>query len=173
MLNGFQNNDIPDYESLDRQKGYTFIEILGVTTIMVIVVLMTQGMLHSYKKYSIEESAVQRLEELSRFQHSYRSSNDPTVNPERTYGTYFDLQNAGYISEIYDQSDDRRHTSNAFVPNYRLDFVRSDEDDDQEPDGFQYLIRAIPLYNTLGLKTFYVQEDGEVYYKRFWWIEPR
>jgi type II secretory pathway pseudopilin PulG len=173
MQSGFPKIELPEIDAQPRQKGYTFLEILGVTTIMIIVVLMTQGMLHSYKKYSTEESAVQRLKELSRFEHAFRYANDPTVNPDRTYGTFFDLQNAGYIPEVYDQSDDRRHTTNAYVPFYRLDFVKSDEEDDLEPDGFQYLIRAIPLYNSMGLKTFYVQEDGEVYYHRFWWINPR
>jgi len=168
--------DIPEYDERlvrKQQSGYTFLEILGVTAIMVIVVLMTQGIIRNYKRYSIEETCVQRLKEVSMHQHAFRNSSDPTVNPEQTYGTYFDLQNAGYISEIYDQSDERRHTSNAFVPFYRLEFMRSAEEEDVEPDGFQYMVIAIPLYNSLGLKTFYVQEDGEVYYKNYWWLHPR
>jgi hypothetical protein len=168
--------DIPDYEECVVQKpqrGYTFLEILGVTAIMVIVILMTQGMIRNYKRYSVEETCVQRLKEIAMHQNAFRNVGDPTVNPEHTYGTFFDLQNAGYIAEIYDQSDDRRHTSDAFVPFYRLEFMRSTEEEDLEPDGFQYLIKATPLYNSLGLKTFYVQEDGEVYWYRHWWTNAR
>ena len=159
-----------------RQTGYTLIEILGVATLVVIVVMMTQGMIRSYRRYSVEEIAVQRLKELARLENVFRHSNDPTVNPDGIYGTFFDLQNAGLIAEIYEQDDERRHTVNAFVPYYRLDFVRSDDDlhavgkaneEDVQMDSYQYLIRAIPLYNSLDLRTFYVQEDGEVYHRYF------
>lgn len=153
--------ELPEREN---QTGYTLLEILGVTVLALIVIMMAQGMVHSYKRYSYEEVAVQRLKELAKFQHEFRYLNDPSVNPERTYGNYFDLQNAGLISDVYVQSDERRHTIDAFVPNYRLEFMKSEEENDLEPDAYQYLIMAIPLYNSMGLKTFYVQEDGEVYF---------
>ncbi|MCX6646482.1 MAG: hypothetical protein NTY09_09010 [bacterium] len=161
---------LPERES---QTGYTLLEILGVTVLAVIVVMMAQGMVSSYKKYSVEEIAVQRLKELSKFEHEYRYLNDPTVNPTRVYGTFFDLQNAGMISDVYSQSDERRHTIDAYVPNYRLEFMKSEEESDIEPDAFQYMIMAIPLYNSMGLKTFYVQEDGEVYFQDFIFLQPR
>jgi len=157
----------------ERQTGYTLVEILGVTALVVIVVLMTQGMMRNYKRYSVEEGAVQRLKELARVETIYRYSNDPTVNPEGTYGTFFELQNSGLVPQIYDEDDDRRHTLNAFVPHYRLDFVRSYEERNLEPDAFQFMVVAIPLYNSLGLRTFYVQEDGEVIYQRYLWLQPR
>ena len=158
----------------DVQTGYTLVEILGVTALVVLVVLMTQGMIRNYKRFAVEETCVQRLHELARHQHTFRHLNDPTVNPEGTYGTFFDLQNAGLVSEIYEQSDEKRHTVNAYVPRYELNFMRSLEDDDLEPDAYHYMIQAVPLYNSLGLKTFYMREDGEVYW--FYhplWIEIR
>jgi len=172
-MNEFQENwDSGDGFDRRGPAGYTLIEILAVTAIAVILVLMTQGMIRSYKRYSIEEVAVQRLKELSRLENIYRHCNDLTVNPEGTYGSYFDLQNAGLVAEIYEQSDERRHTINAFIPFYRLDFVRSVEDlkefglkdEEVRMDPYRYLIRAVPLYNPMGLRTFYVQEDGEVYF---------
>ena len=149
------------------QSGYTLIEILGVAAIMVIVVLSVQGMTINYKRFTIEENTVQRLKQLSRYQTIFRNSNDPALNPDNSYGTFFDLQTAGLIPEIYDQSDERRHTVNAFVPNYRLEFMRSRQQDEVEPDQFNYLIMAIPLYNPMNLRTFFMQEDGEVYWERF------
>lgn len=157
----------------ENQTGYTLLEILGVTVLAVIVIMMAQGMIASYKKYSTEEIAVQRLKELSKFEHQFRYLNDPSVNPERTYGTFFDLQNSGMISDVYSQSDERRHTIDAYIPNYRLEFMKSAEETTLEPDSFQYLIMAIPLYNVMGLKTFYVQEDGEVYFQDFIFLQTR
>jgi len=159
-----------------KPSGYTLIEILGVSAIAVFLVLATQGMIRNYKRFTIEETAVQRLKELARAEHIYRYSGDITVNPKGTYGNFFDLQNAGLIPQIYVQLDEKRHTVNAFIPHYRLNFVRSAEERHKEPDAFRYLIEAIPLYNsaqTLGLKTFYMQEDGEVYWQRYFWFQPR
>lgn len=149
------------------QTGYTLIEIVGVTALVVLVALMTQGMMTNYKRFGIEETCVQRLQQVARVQETFRHSNDPTVNPEGTYGTFFDLQNAGLIPEIYDESDEKRHTVNAFVPYYRLEFYRAYEEEDLEPDAFNYMVEAIPLYNSMGLKTFYLEEDGEVRWELF------
>jgi len=175
-------------EAFDKrpQTGYTLIEVLGVTAIVVILVLMTQGMMKNYKRYTVEETAVQRLKELSRFENTYRTSNDPTINPEGTYGTFFDLQNAGFIPEFYEEDDVRRRTVNAFVPFYRLNFktgagllVETETETETETSGeqmnsFQYMIEAIPLPNNMNLKTFYVREDGEVYFVHNQiWLQPR
>lgn len=156
-----------------HQKGYTLIEIIGVAMLMVLLVLATQGMTRNFKRYSIEENAVQRMKHLAQLETTYRYSNDPAINPDNTYGTFDDLKNAGLIPDFYAQSDEKRHTVNAFVPHYRLNFIRSQKEDDLEPDQFQYLIEAIPLYNNMNLKTFYVQEDGEVYWQRYLFLEPR
>jgi len=178
MHDSLKNLEPIDTSLIERknQTGYTYLEILGVTALVVIVVLMTFGMTRNYKKFAIEETTVQRLKELARSEHVFRSTNDPSVNPEGTYGNFFDLQNAGLIPEIYAQSDERRHTVNAFVPHYRLDFVRNWEQTDLEPDAYQFNIIATPIYPQSdevrdrglktygGLKTFYVQEDGEVYF---------
>lgn len=174
MADGTEKTRRAESLKKESQVGYTLIEIIGVTAIVVFLVLATQGLIKNYKRYAIEEMAVQRLKQLARAENIYRHSNDPTVNPEGTYGTFFELQNAGLIPAIYVQSDEKRHTVNAFVPHYQLDFVRSEELDNLEPDAYKYLIRAIPLYNSLGLKTFYMQEDGEVYWKRYeLWYLPR
>lgn len=157
----------------ERQVGYTLVELLGVTAIIVCVVLGTEGMIRNYKRFALEETAVQRLKEIARAQHVYRYSNDPTVNPEETYGTFFELQNAGLISDIYVASDEKRHTVNAFVPFYKLKFMRSVDEQDLEPDGNKYVVVAIPITNSLNLKTFYVQEDGEVYWHHYLFARPR
>ncbi len=149
---------------LEKQGGYTLIEILAVTALVVIVIMMTQGMMRNYKRFAFEETCVQRMKELARAEHIYRSSNDPTINPTSSYGGFFDLKNAGLIPQIYDQSDEKRHTVNAFIPNYRLDFVRSTEEQNLAPDPYGYMIIATPINNSLDLETFYVQEDGEVYF---------
>lgn len=165
--------DLQALRELKRPTGYTLIEILGVTAIMIIVVLMAQGMIRNYRRYSIEETAVQRLKELARAEHIFRHSNDPTVNPENTYGTFFDLQNAGLIAEIYSEDDARRRTVNAFVPYYQLDFYSGVEDindlgmgsqDDIEMDSYRLLVRAVPLANSFGLRTYYMNEEGEVFF---------
>jgi type II secretory pathway pseudopilin PulG len=168
-----QNLEPIEIPETGRQTGYTLLEILGVTVLSLIVIMMAQGMVHSYKKYSTEEIAVQRLKELAKFEHEYRYSNDLTVNPEGKYGNFFDLQNAGLVPAVYTQSDERRHTIDAYVPNYRLEFMRSREETDLEPDEYRYMIMAIPLYNSMGLKTYYMQEDGEVFFEDFLWLQPR
>jgi type II secretory pathway pseudopilin PulG len=157
----------------ERQIGYTLVELLGVTAIMVFAVLATQGMTRNYRRFAIEETAVQKLKELARLEHIYRYANDPTVNPKGTYGTFFDLQNANLVADLYVQSDEKRHTVNAFVPSYELNFMRSSEEDTLDPDASRFMIEAIPLTNSLGLKTFYMQEDGEVYWQRYFWLHPR
>lgn len=155
------------------QNGYTLIEIIGVAVIMVIIVLATQGMTRNYKRYAIEETAVQRLKQLSQVQTMFRYSNDPALNQDGTYGTFLDLQNSGLIPELYEKDDVKRRTVNAFVPNYQLNFMRSLQENTLEPDKYNYIIEAVPLTNSLNLKTFYVQEDGEVYWQRFIYIKPR
>ena len=170
-----KTDNLPRLPEMGQHKGYTLIEILGVTAIIIIVVFMTQGMIRNYKRYSIEETAVQRLKELARLENVYRSCNDPTVNADGTFGTFFELQNAGLIAEFYKEDDDYRRTLNAFVPFYRLDFMSSIEDindigmgsqDEVDMDRFRLLIRAIPVYNyPLGLRTFYMNEEGEVYFE--------
>jgi Tfp pilus assembly protein PilE len=168
-------------ESERVQRGYTLVELLGVTAIMVFVVLAAQGMTRNYKRYAFEETAVQRLKEIAKVENVFRFSNDPTVNPEGTYGTFFQLQNAGLVPMLYEQSDEKRHTVDAFVPNYRVEFVQTEEDPlrpDKENvaeqlDSFGYLMRATPLTNSLGLRTFFMREDGEVYWRRYafqYWI---
>ena len=170
----FINNSSPNPAPENRQVGYTLLEILSVTAIIVILVLATQGMTRTYKRFAIEENCVQRLKEIARHEHSYRYSEDPTVNPDGFYGTFFDLQNSGFIPDLYDQSDEKRHTVNAFVSFYQLNFMRSQEEDDLDPDAFRYFIEAAPLPNSMGLKTFYMQEDGEVYWKQSdFWVQPR
>jgi len=166
MLFRPENMEQIDISVMDRkeQTGYTYLEILGVTALVVIVVLMSMGMMQHYKKYAIEETAVQRLKEVAHSEHIYRSTNDLSVNPDGTYGTFFDLQNAGLIPELYVSDDVMLHTVNAFIPHYKLEFIRNQEQDDQEPDAFQFMVQAIPIYDSLGLKTFFVQEDGEVYF---------
>jgi prepilin-type N-terminal cleavage/methylation domain-containing protein len=167
--------DIKEQTERDRehQVGYTLIEILAVMAIMVFAVLATQGMIRNYKKFSAEEIATQRLKELARLEHIYRFGNDPTVNPNGTYATFFDLQNANLLPELYEQSDEKRHTVNAYVPSYKLNFMRSAEEDNLDPDAYNFLIQAVPLTNSLDLKTFYVQEDGEVYWQRYLWLQTR
>ena len=46
-------------------------------------------------------------------------------------------------------------------------------DADVQPNASNFLIRAEPLTNSLDLKTFYVGEDGEVYWGRGLWIYQR
>jgi type II secretory pathway pseudopilin PulG len=172
MHRNFEISDPDASRARSDQVGYTFLEILAVTAIILILVLATQGMMRNHKRFAIEETCVQRLQEISRAEHVYRFSNDPTVNPESTYGTFFELQNANLIPDMYKQSDEKMHTVCAFVPHYRLDFVRSVADDEDEPDAYRYLVLATPLRNTLGLKTFYMQEDGEVYWQYFLHLQP-
>jgi type II secretory pathway pseudopilin PulG len=167
-------HDLSEPEEPKRPTGYTMLEILGVTAIMIIVVLMAQGMILNYKRYSIEETAVQRLKELARAEQVYRHANDPTVNPDSTYGTFFELQNAGLIPDIYVEDDVRRRTVNAFVPFYRLDFYGGPEDindigfesqNDVELESSRLLIRAVPIANSYLLRTYYMNEEGEVYFE--------
>jgi type II secretory pathway pseudopilin PulG len=162
------------WHDTDGQHGYTLIELLGVAAIVVFLVLATQGLTRNYKRFAIEETAVQRLKQLAQAENVYRYMNNPAVNPDGIYGTFFDLQAAKLLPDLYAQSDEKRHTVNAFVPNYRLNFVQNNkehffpgrEDEQYKPDENGYLIRVVPLPNMLGLKTFYMQEDGEVYWFR-------
>ena len=178
----------------NRQLGYTLVELLGVASILVFLVLATQGLTLNYRRFALEETAVQRLKQLARAEHTFRFMNDLSVNPQSTYGSFFDLQNAKLIPAYYldgsgnqhavVDSDEKRHTVNAFVPYYKLNFVQNTEehfmpgreDEFYPPDENGYLVRATPLPNPLGLKTFYMQEDGEIYWYRYglpWLFMPR
>ena len=61
-------------------SGYTLIELLGVTAIVVIAILATQGMLRNYKRFAMEETAVQRLKALAQAENTFRHSSDPGIN---------------------------------------------------------------------------------------------
>jgi hypothetical protein len=158
----------------DRQVGYTLVELLGVSAIIVFVVLATQGMMHNYRRFGIEETAVERLKELSRAEDTFRHLDNPVINPDRVYATFAQLQEAGLVPNLFETSDVRMHTVNAFVPFYKLEFVqneddpiRPDKDNSIKPDQYGYLVRAAPIANGLGLKTFFMREDGEVYWRRY------
>ncbi len=161
--------EFPEGTEKNGQLGYTFLELLAVMALAVILVLATQGMMRNHKRFAIEETCVQRLNEIARLENIYRYSNDPTVNPEGTYGSFFELQNAGLIPDLFEEDDEKRHTVNAYVPHYILQIQRNHDDDESEPDAYNFFVVATPTRNNLGLKTFYMQEDGEVY----WWWKMR
>jgi prepilin-type N-terminal cleavage/methylation domain-containing protein len=147
-----------------RLAGYTFIELMAVSAIVLIVAAMAIGSASRLKRFAIEEKAVTRLKQLADAQERYRYSLDPTVNPEGTYATFEELQLTNYISEDYVEDDVSAHTVNAFIPYYQIEIARSPNNLLDEPDANNYYIVLTPLGTKGKLKTFYMLEDGEAWH---------
>jgi hypothetical protein len=88
------------------------------------------------------------------------------VNPEGTYGTFGELQLAGYVPDDVVEDDVRAHTVSAFVPYYRINIVRSPTHILDEPDANGYYVIALPIPSRMHLRTYYMLEDGEVWHSQ-------
>ena len=147
-----------------RLNGFTILELIAVTTIFLIVVMMGASAIGSTRRFAVEERAVGNLKELANAQERFRFSSDVTVNPEGTYGTFGELQLAGYIPRDVVEDDVRAHTVSAFVPYYRIQIYRSATDSLAEPDANGYYVVALPIPSRMHLRTYYMLEDGEVWH---------
>ena len=144
--------------------GYTVIELLVVSSIVVILAVMALGSGSNMKRFSTEEKAVSRLRQLADAQERYKFSNDPSYNPEGSYATFDELQLGNFIPIDYVEDDVRQHTVQAFVPYYRLDILRSPSETDEEPDANHYYAVIYPIGARWELKTFHMLEDGEIWH---------
>ena len=98
------------------------------------------------------------------YQEAYRDLGDPAVNPDGAYGSFFDLENAGFIPSSYDDADTEAHDGQPFIPYYQIEIVKSPTDLDEEPDANQYMVLASPVGAPSNYRIFMMQEDGEVYF---------
>ena len=88
-----------------NQDGYTIIEILFVSAIVVLVAMMGMGTFKAQRRFGIEMNCVSKLKQIAQYQEAYRDLGDPAVNPDGAYGSFFDLENAGFIPSSYDDAD--------------------------------------------------------------------
>ena len=139
------------------------IELIAVSTIVLIVGALAMGSIYNTKRFAIQEKAVARLRQLADAQERYRFSGDPSVNPDGSFGTYDELQLANLIDFDLVQDDVKAHTVNAFVPYYRIEITRSPNNTVDEPDENNYFIVALPIPTRWNLRTYYMLEDGEVW----------
>ena len=147
-----------------RLKGYTIIELIAVSAIMLVVAVMAVGSVSNIQKHSIEERAVHKLRQIADYEERYRNSNNYAVNPEGTYATYDELVLADYIPPDYHEDDVKVHTVNAFIPYYRIDIALSPNDINDEPDQNHYYVRLLPIPTKWNLRTFHMLEDGEIWH---------
>ncbi|MFH1516188.1 MAG: hypothetical protein ABIG42_12105, partial [bacterium] len=80
-------------------------------------------------------------------------------------GTFFELQNAGFIPTTYSDSDTEAHDLEPFIPYYEIVIVKSPTALTEDPDRNQYFVTAAPIgAPSKNLRIFMMQEDGEVYF---------
>ena len=146
-------------------SGYTLIEMLFVCMIIVAIAMMGMGAYSKQRKFGIETICVSKLKQIAQYQESYRDLGDPALNPDASYGTFFNLQNAGLIPSCFVPADNEAHDVEAFIPYYQLEIVRSPTGLTEEPDRNQYMIFASPIGSPYKKQLiFMMQEDGEVYF---------
>jgi hypothetical protein len=150
--------------NLENDSGYTILEILFVAGIVVTIALMGMGSFKSQRRYGIEMTCVTKMKELAQVEESYRDLGDPALNPSTTYGTFYQMQNAGLIPKIFSPEDNVEHSNIPFIPFYKIEIVQSPTALDQVPSSAQYMIFASPAIPGFRLRIFMMQEDGEVYY---------
>lgn len=148
----------------ESSSGYTLIEVIIVASIVTLIAMMGMGAQKSVRKHSFERQCVTRLKQIAQYQESYRNIGDPSINPDGSYGTFFQLQSAGYIPVTYDVSDTPARDGQPFIPFYEVEIVRSPTAMNEEPNRNQYMVKAWPIENPFGLRVFMMLEDGEVYF---------
>lgn len=148
----------------ERDCGYTIIEVLFVCAVVVAIALMGMGSYKAQRRFGIEMTCVSKLKQLAQLQESYRDIGDPSLNPDGSYGTFFELQNAGLIPRIFSPEDNERHDVIPFIPYYKIEIYRSPQETTLEPSPSQYYVVATPIISAYKLRIFMMQEDGEVYY---------
>jgi hypothetical protein len=138
--------------------------MIFVAGIIVTIALMGMGSYKAQRRYGMETTCVTKLKQLAQIEESFRDIGDPALNPTAAYGTFFQLQNAGLISNVYVDSDNVQHTVVPFIPYYSIQIVQSPTALTQDPSSSQYMILATPIIDGFRLRIFMMQEDGEVYY---------
>lgn len=147
------------------EHGYTLIEMLFVCMIIVTIAMMGMGAYSKQRKFGIESVCVTKLKQIAQYQESYRDLGDPSLNPNSTYGTFFNLQNAGYIASTYEATDNDAHDGEPFIPYYKIEIVRSPTGLTEDPDRNQYMVFASPIGSPYEKqRIFMMQEDGEIYF---------
>jgi len=163
-MNGHDTYNLKKAVAVENDFGYTIIEVLFVCGIVVAIALMGMGSYKSQRKFGIEMTCVSKLKQLSQIEESYRDIGDPSVNPDSSYGTFFELQNAGLLPKLFSSEDNDLHDVVPFTPYYKIEIFRSPQEVTLEPSASQYYIVATPIPSTFKLRIFMMQEDGEVYY---------
>ncbi len=148
----------------ERIGGYTVIELMAVSAIMLIVTVMAIGSISNIRRYSIEERAVHKLRQLADVEERYRNWGDLSVNEFGTYATFDELALAELIPTDFVEDDVRARTVSAFIPYYRIDIALSPNDMNDEPDANNYYVRLVPIPTRWNLRTFHMIEDGEIWH---------
>jgi Tfp pilus assembly protein PilE len=163
-VNTLKTNKYLDLKDVKNQNGYTILEMLFVCSVIVVVALMGMGSFKAQRMFGIEMNCVSKLKQISQFQENFRDIGDPSLNPDGSFGTFFELQNAGFIAPSYDIADTEAHEGQPFIPFYQIDIVKSPTGMTEEPDANQYMVIASPIGTQHKLRIFMMQEDGEVYF---------
>lgn len=147
-----------------RVRGFTLIEVLVTTLLVVIIAGMGLTIMPAMRRSAIQARAISRLKEFAGMQESFKGIGDLGLNADGSYGTFEELQNAGYIARDLVLEDDESHAPFAWLPYYKVKVGRDLATIDQAPDLVGYAITAEPI-GTPGkpLPILLMEEDGEVF----------
>ncbi|MCG3152070.1 MAG: hypothetical protein GEEBNDBF_01358 [bacterium] len=146
-----------------QRRGFSLIESVAVAAIIVIIAGLGMTVLPAMKQAQIQSRAVTRLKQIATWQENYRSSGDLGVNPNGTFASYVDLQNAGFIARDLVPDDTTGHGGSPFLRYYRLQIGRDIANMTVPPDGFNYAVVAEPVGAPGRLPILYMEEDGQVF----------
>lgn len=146
-----------------KTRGFTMIETLATAVLVTIIATMGLTILPVMKRAQIQTRALAKLKELAAMQESYRNLGDLGLNPDGGYGTFENLQQAGYIAQDIAPEDDESHSNAAFLPYYKVSIGRSIVNMKIEPDPLGYALTAEPVGGPPGLSMLFMQEDGEIF----------
>lgn len=148
---------------LAPRRGFSMMEVMVTAAIITIIAGMGMTVLPALKRSSIQSRAVSKLKALATYQEDFRGIGDLGINADGSYGTFFELQNAGYIARDLTTDDSAGHGGSPFLPFYELQIGRDIANMTIEPDPFNYAIIAEPVGGPDGMPILYMEEDGQVF----------
>lgn len=146
-----------------RTGGFSLVEALATAAVIIIIAGMGMSTLPVMRKAQVQGRAVSKMKLLAKFQEDFRGTGDLGVNPEGTYASFEQLQNAGYIARDMELEDTVGHGGTPFIPFYKLSIGRDIASITVAPDAFNYAVVAEPVGAPRGLPILYMEEDGLVF----------
>ena len=137
-------------KELERQAGWTMIEILTVCVILGLILAFALPSYMQARRVVYEDNAISRLRRISLAESRYYSEYG-------RFGDYNELVSANYLPEGYstvyrfqDNSPISERSVLAYIDRYSLSFFVPNS-----PNSLYYKVDAIPVgYNRMGLRTF-------------------